>query len=292
MKLFIFLLLSVSGLFASIGNVASMIGDAKVVRASGDVTLKISDAIEESDVIMTQGRTRVQVILKDDTVITIGPNSEFSFEKFNNSDKPEVVMKAKRGFFRAMSGHIGKVAPQRFKIKTRSATIGIRGTHFMGQIGANSEKIACIRGAITVQTPSKMYEVPAGEMVIMAQGTWEQQTLQMKQFKHAKTQVDEKSKKKADSAEDEKAADEVGEEDGDTSDESVDEGVPVSDDHEADDFLSEQVQQEAISAVEDLVDLEKVDDDPVIETPEVITPSFDAYQGTAPRPETEFGTLN
>ncbi len=280
MKLILLFLLTLSGLSGSIGNVASMIGDAKIVRAGGDVSLAISTPIEEKDLIVTQGRTRVQILLNDDTVITIGPNSEFGFDKFNNSATPEVKMSAKKGFFRAMSGKIGKIAPNRFKIKTRSATIGIRGTHFMGQIGADSEKIACIRGAITMTTALKMYELPSGQMITLAQGSWKQENLDMKKFKNAKVEgaVSEESKKSSNSANREVAVSEESD---------MQEG-----------FFSDQIQREEIDKFRDLVDVDKIEPEILPEVIELPTQPVGFTPGASiedTRPENDIsntGTMN
>ena len=50
-----------------------------------------------------------------------------------------------------VTGKIGKLAPERFKLKTVSATIGIRGTDFSGDIMDNREIIRCYSGAISVE---------------------------------------------------------------------------------------------------------------------------------------------
>jgi len=55
--------------------------------------------------------------------------------------------------------------PDKFKLKTKSATIGIRGTVFFGEIKDDgSEEIACTFGAISVETPDGLIELQAGEM--------------------------------------------------------------------------------------------------------------------------------
>ncbi len=187
MKILIFLLLCTITVFANIGVVSSLVGKAKVQRATNTLELSISDSINEKDLIVTESRSRVQVILNDKTVITIGPNSEFSFDRYSaDSQNPELNFKANKGFFKAVSGKIGKIAPNRFKIKTRSATIGIRGTIFMAEIDMDSEKIACLKGAITIDIPGKQMVVPSGEMVSIEKNIPIQKKIEMKEFKKAK----------------------------------------------------------------------------------------------------------
>jgi len=72
----------------------------------------------------------------------------FNFDGTKNS---EVALVHDKGYFRAVTGKTGKVAPSRFLVKTVSATIGIRGTDFSVNIVDGKEKIRCHSGAIWVK---------------------------------------------------------------------------------------------------------------------------------------------
>lgn len=152
MKIILFLLLSLS-VWANIGTIMAMNGEVKVKRLAYSTLIDAHNGMEllRDDELLTQARSRVQIILKDDTIVTIGENSSFGFEDFVlDGNKSEVNMRANRGFFRSVTGKIGKLAPERFKIKTASATIGIRGTDFSGNIVGNKAVLKCYSGAITV----------------------------------------------------------------------------------------------------------------------------------------------
>ena len=168
-KLLILLLLLHVTLFASIGTIAAMRGDVKIERNAQKIEAKIGTKIEKKDTILTQKKSKAQVIMMDETVITIGSESIYSFNDYGND---HAQMKIKKGFFRAITGKIGKIAPEKFKIKTRSATIGIRGTHFSGLIENGHEIIQCIRGKIIVDTAAKSYEVPQGMMITLSNHEW------------------------------------------------------------------------------------------------------------------------
>ena len=141
MKVLLTLTLLITSLLAGIGEVTSIQGSASLTRDKNESAVHKGQSLIENDFIKTQNHSKVQVILKDDTVITIGPKSEYLFERFQENGDIEVSMQLKRGFFKAVTGKIGKIAPQRFKIKTKAATIGIRGTQFMGYVGTEEEKI-------------------------------------------------------------------------------------------------------------------------------------------------------
>ncbi len=173
--LFILLLLHVT-LFAKIGTISALNGEVNINRESKTLNAQLGHAIELKDSIVTAKDAKVQIIMMDETVITIGSNSIYNFEEYGND---HASMKIEKGFFRAITGKIGKIAPEKFKIKTQSATIGIRGTHFSGLIQKNSEVIKCIRGKITITTAKKVYEVPHGMMITLANNRWKKEAIQL-----------------------------------------------------------------------------------------------------------------
>jgi len=163
MKRILLLLLMTSGLFANIGSIMAMKGSAVVERSGSSVVAKTGLILLQGDSIRTQVKSRVQVMLRDETVVTIGAKSSFSFEEYTlDGANSKVTMKASRGFFRSVTGKIGKLAPERFKVKTASATIGIRGTDFWGITGGETERVTCNKGAIVIEYDGKTIEVGAG----------------------------------------------------------------------------------------------------------------------------------
>ena len=179
----VFLLLAImSTLLANIGEVTALSGNAQLLRQAGTIEVSTGAQINENDLLRTETRSKVQVVLKDDTVITVGPESEYLFERFVENGKPEVLMQLKRGFFKTVTGKIGDIAPQRFKIKTKAATIGIRGTQFMAHVQDDEEKIGCIQGEIIVWTADDEYIVPAGKMLIYKDKRWFMKKMEMQDF--------------------------------------------------------------------------------------------------------------
>ena len=183
MKIFLILLMSLS-LWANIGNILAMKGSADVKRAGDSLSAKIGMALLEGDTIVTAKKSRVQVMLQDSTVVTIGANSSFGFEEylFDGTKASKVSMKANRGFFRSVTGRIGKVAPERFKVKTASATIGIRGTDFSGDISQGREIFKCYQGAIFIEFDGGVQDLDAGMMAEIIKDKFE-----VKEFDDTKT---------------------------------------------------------------------------------------------------------
>ena len=165
LKILLFLFVTTYS-FANIGNIMALKGSAKVHKKSNAIsTAKSGMIIEEGDTIITQNKTRVQVILKDDTIITIGSHSSFKFDTyfFDGSKKSILSMRMNRGFFRSVTGKIGKIAPERFKVKTSSATIGIRGTDFSVRLQNAIERFKCYSGGIRITFGNTYKDIGAGE---------------------------------------------------------------------------------------------------------------------------------
>jgi len=165
-KLFLVLLLTV-GTFANIGTIMTIQGKASVNRADKSVKATNGMNLFEGDQIITQNKTKVQIMLNDNTAITIGPHSAFSFEEYlyDGTDSSSVTMKATRGFFRSVTGKIGKLAPERFKVKTNLATIGVRGTDFSAQLQDTTAVYKCYSGEIVVSFEGNKQSVIAGDML-------------------------------------------------------------------------------------------------------------------------------
>ena len=170
MKKLLILLFLATSLFANIGTIMVTKGDAVVKRADSSTRdAKAGMIVLQGDAIVTQKRSRVQVMLKDETVVTIGSKSNFSFDEYSfDGAESKVAMSSVKGFFRSVTGKIGKLAPDRFKVKTATATIGIRGTDFWGTTGGDTEKFTCNKGAIVVSFAGGEIEVGAGRYLIVS----------------------------------------------------------------------------------------------------------------------------
>lgn len=185
MRILLLLLISLT-LWANIGNIMAMKGSADIKRNSSLLHATNGMSLLKGDEVITANKSRVQVMLKDSTIITIGANSSFSFEEFvfDGSKASEVSMRANRGFFRSVTGQIGKVAPERFKVKTASATIGIRGTDFSGEIVGDREVFKCYEGAIFIEFEGQINDIDAGMMMEILQNRFEIRELDSQENLH------------------------------------------------------------------------------------------------------------
>ncbi len=153
---FILLLLScfiVSNAIAAdkIGAVAAVIGTVSIERNGEVVKVKPGSAVFENDKILTGKSSRAQVLLMDQTAINIGQKAELVLDKFVfNSEDDEVALKVTKGTFRFISGKVATKTPEKVNVETPVATIGVRGTEFVGQIGSVDTTVALLNGRIEV----------------------------------------------------------------------------------------------------------------------------------------------
>lgn len=125
----LFLCLLGTTVFASIGKISLLKGEAYAQRESQKIALKSGSVLEEKDTIITAKDAQMQIIFEDKTVITLGSESELKIEEyFNDAAKPKAKFKFGEGSFKSITGQIGKTAPENFTLETKTATIGIRGT--------------------------------------------------------------------------------------------------------------------------------------------------------------------
>lgn len=153
----------------SVAKITALKGSAQIEQGSQSRVAKLGADLFKNDKIITNSNAKVQVIFKDETIITIGKNSEFSVDEFiSDGAASEVKLSLFKGAMRTITGKIGKANPSKFKVKTKTATIGIRGTNFVVVATPGSDMVACTLGAITVTGNSGTVEVSSGFMTQIA----------------------------------------------------------------------------------------------------------------------------
>lgn len=173
--LLIGLLLLSTTLFANVGKVAAIKGEVTLDRDSSSINVVKGTILEKKDKITTGEDGRLQIVFNDKTVISIGKNSDFSISEYFYDEaqpsKVEASFLSTKGILKTITGKIGKLNPDKFKLNTKSAAIGIRGTiYFVEAQPGKPEIYACTQGVITVKTPDGEVDVPAGYQVVVEAG--------------------------------------------------------------------------------------------------------------------------
>lgn len=113
----------------------------RVVFASGTVTLYAADgrarpalrgeAIHEGETIVSAAASLAQLRMVDNTTIALKPDTRLRFDEYHyepEKAREKGFMSLVRGGFRTVTGAIGKLRRDAYRITTPLASIGIRGT--------------------------------------------------------------------------------------------------------------------------------------------------------------------
>ena len=151
-------------LFAKVGDVIEQKGRTNVERGS-DTFKEIEKEfdVESMDTVRTKdGRTAIQFI--DETRVDVTEHSKLVIDDFvydPNTKTGSLSLKASFGTIRYASGQIAKNSRQNVKIKTPTATVGVRGTDFsmtVDELGSSTivllpscnTNYVCVVGEISV----------------------------------------------------------------------------------------------------------------------------------------------
>lgn len=159
-------------LFAnSVASITALKGDVTIANEEGSSQAVLSQKLDVRDNVITANMSKAQLVFKDDTIITVGKNSNFSIRDYVYETDHEPVAKFElvKGAMRTITGVIGKVAPQKFSVQTKTATIGIRGTNFTVVVGQSGfQQVYCTYGAISVTVQNEQKVVNKGYYIAIS----------------------------------------------------------------------------------------------------------------------------
>jgi hypothetical protein len=119
---------------AVIGFVKSLTGHATVTREGAESPLAVAMPIREKDRIETASDGELGVTFRDDTRVTLGPNSRLDLARFvfkPAESEYGFVMRLAYGTLQYISGLTAKLAPASISLETPSSTIAVRGTRLL-----------------------------------------------------------------------------------------------------------------------------------------------------------------
>lgn len=114
-----------------IGRIKVVSGSAFIVRATGLVPAQAGQAVYQADGLRTGAGGRIGITLRDDTRLSLGPNSEVRLDRFAYAPAESqigLVLKIVRGVVAYVSGRIAKLSPDSIRLETPGAIVGVRGT--------------------------------------------------------------------------------------------------------------------------------------------------------------------
>ena len=113
-----------------IGVISAGIGD---ITNQNDEKLSTGSKIFYGDTIIVKEKSNAQILLLDETALTVGEKSEITIDDFVYDPKTKVgkiVSNIKLGTVRIITGEISKKNPDNLNVKVPTGSIGARGTEF------------------------------------------------------------------------------------------------------------------------------------------------------------------
>lgn len=115
-------------------------------------TVGVGQPIYLNDEIKTGPNNKLQILLKDQTVFNIGPNSVMTIDKFVfDPTKGELSVGIQKGAFKFVSGKVSNSNPDAMKVKLPNATISVRGTGVAGNVAPDgASTVVLLHGVVDV----------------------------------------------------------------------------------------------------------------------------------------------
>ncbi|MGH1462367.1 MAG: FecR family protein [Neptuniibacter sp.] len=159
--------LSVNATTEPVGKVILSLGK-NVAVSTGDTerTLKRNSEVFADDLLKTGEKGRLQIRFTDGSRLALKPGTDFKIAEYQFSeDKPKdgkALYKLLKGGMRTISGNIGKVDREDYKLEAVVATIGIRGTDFEVNVSNDQVTGQVNDGAINVKSDQDDKDILAG----------------------------------------------------------------------------------------------------------------------------------
>lgn len=116
------------------GIVKVVNGDVRVRDAQGERALKSGDAVFENARLISAKDASASMVLRDGTTLVLASNSQFEVQKFAfdaTTQQGNILVNLLQGSMRMLTGLIAKVNPELIQVKTKTLSVGIRGTDFI-----------------------------------------------------------------------------------------------------------------------------------------------------------------
>ncbi len=172
-----------------VAQASLVVGQAYVIRASDEHQQPFvrGQALYEGDRLVTGDDGMVMLVFIDQGRLALRPGSELRIRSYRYDQAgqdTDLQLELLRGTVRQISGQAAHRQPERYRLNTPIAAIGVRGTDFLARVDPDAVRTYVSEGAITVQThgSSQALLSQAGEgrsVLAHGEGHLEPQTLRL-----------------------------------------------------------------------------------------------------------------
>lgn len=178
-----------------VARVALAVGQAQLITESGQTqTLQRGQTLHEGDRLRTGEDGMLMLVFIDQGRVALRPSSELLIQKYRydpQGQDSQLQLELIKGTVRQISGQAAHQQPERYRLNTPVAAIGVRGTDFLARAEANAVRTYVHEGAITMQAWGTNMPLlsQAGEGSLLAASYFGQapyhQNLQLAELEHS-----------------------------------------------------------------------------------------------------------
>lgn len=142
MLVVIFLVPSAYAADSPAGYLKTVNGTACIIRQGETIPAVVGDRIFKDDTLRTGPDGSLGITFMDDTVMSMGPESEVVLNDFEFSPaegRMSIFTRMLKGTVVYLSGIIAKLSPDAVRFETPVANIGLRGTRFAVKVEGDSQ---------------------------------------------------------------------------------------------------------------------------------------------------------
>jgi len=150
-------------------------GQAQIVSKTGQSRAAVRGSEVAAGETVDTADGRLQLRFSDGASMSLQPETRFRIDDFrfaeqngNASSDDRSLFTLLKGGFRTVTGLIGKLRREQYKIDTAVATIGIRGTDYSAQYNASGLSVSTFDGLVEVCSDGGCARVAPGETVLVA----------------------------------------------------------------------------------------------------------------------------
>lgn len=152
----------------SIGKVLLSVGKVEA-QATDEVVRNLSrrSPIYTADTLVTYDDSKTQIRFTDGSMVSLAPNSVFKIQEYeyDEGQSEKAIYSLLKGGLQTLTGAIGHVKKQDYRLLTPLATIGIRGTFYQVFLTEDGSVVGFVKeGAIVITVEgAEPLLVPAGK---------------------------------------------------------------------------------------------------------------------------------
>ena len=117
-----------------VGQFKVVKGTVHVERAKQRVPVAVGTIVQEGDVVMTGVDGSAGITFKDDSLLSVGPDSVLAIDRFafdSTTHAGAFETSLRQGTMAAVSGKIAKQSADAMRVRTPATILGVRGTEFL-----------------------------------------------------------------------------------------------------------------------------------------------------------------